>query len=142
MSREIKFRAYSTVSNKMIDLKGGTLKDLIEEHTWKVMQFTGLHDKNGKDIYEGDVVKWWIFDQGTLAFDGAPYGDAEHGHIEEEEIGQVVWVKDSACFGAESDTIWTLETIMHYIDDLGNPEFSAIEIIGNIYENPELLNCQ
>jgi len=65
MSREIKFRAWNETA-KMVEPHMVSLdptkekfdsKDLVSEEGWTVMQFTGLHDKNGKEIYEGDVLK-------------------------------------------------------------------------------------
>ena len=76
------------------------------EHRWKD-QYTGLKDKNGKEIYEGDFLK---------------YKDA---------VMQVEW--DQGAF-------WVDEHIDHYHGLLGDEYFDEIEIIGNIWENPELLN--
>lgn len=70
-----------------------------------VMQFTGLRDRNGKEIYEGDIVA------SSRVFEGQ----------RERTICKVVWLED-ACFG-----LW-------WHDDP--------EIIGNIYETPELLTKQ
>ncbi|MBY0052300.1 hypothetical protein H7K32_11515 [Brevibacillus agri] len=72
-------------------------------------QFTGLHDKNGKEIYEGDH----MYASGNL------YG--------EEYIGTVVWDKDDARF-----EVVGLHGRFEYIPD-------ECYVKGNIYENPELL---
>ncbi len=71
----------------------------------ELMQSTGLKDKNGVDIFEGDV-GWDV------------YG---------EEYGQVVF--EEGCFRFETDEL--SEALFEVNDD--------IEIVGNIYENPELL---
>lgn len=78
-------------------------------------QFTGLRDKNGKEIYEGDIV------HGTTRY------------FIKEQTGIV-------CFGGMSfnfhnDDGWFYTVTNHNIESL--PE---IEVIGNIHENPELLN--
>ena len=94
-------------------------------HNYILMQFTGLHDKNGKEIYEGDVV---LADMGLIQreqkkvawgghWDYAGFG--LHGKRKEEMIQK--W--------GEHPYTW----------DALNPELArACEIIGNIYENPEL----
>lgn len=106
--REIKFRAWDGFQKKMFDIKSLKLphrEDLSPEVY--LMQFTGLLDKNGKEIYEGDILSIdnsnteVCFYNGSFVvkdyFEGRPYDYLSH------------------------------------FDELD------IKIIGNIYENPELL---
>lgn len=83
-----------------------------------VGQFTGLCDKNGKEIYEGDIVKYFVypwknyFKIGAVKFGyGSFYLDGVQEWISDE-----VWVNDLSFFNSNS-----------------------LELIGNIYDNPELL---
>ena len=75
-----------------------------------VGQYTGLTDKNGTKIFEGDIVK---------------YGDTVHNVVFEQRNG-------TAYFGLVDATLETLS--FGYYQDL-----KQIEVIGNIYDNPELL---
>lgn len=126
MSREIKFRAWDNVNNKMIyspmaicSGDGGWVLFTAEVENmscynaihpiqqYEIMQFTGLTDKHGKDIYEGDIVKW-------------EYEDAVGWH----KIKRLVtWVAEDAYFDVPVKRPW----------------IRNVEIIGNIYEQPELL---
>ena len=75
-----------------------------------VGQYTGLTDKNGTMIFEGDIVK---------------YGDTVHNVVFEQRNG-------TAYFGLVYSTLETLS--FGYYQDL-----KQIEVIGNIYDNPELV---
>ena len=135
MSRKLKFRAWDKLEKpwneefkkEMIYNVAGiefwinSIRIVDEDrHNWidfkdvEIMQYTGIKDKNGKEIYEGDIIR------------------LKH-HIDKRinVVGKVVFLSEQASFGI--------------IDDLGQeyPLFrnttEQIEIIGNIYENSELL---
>ena len=80
-----------------------------------VMQYTGLKDKNGKEIYEGDICTFLN-----------PYNKETYRRI-------VRYCHLLACFGLYTD----METTYEYESDW--LKIKDVEVIGNIYENPELL---
>ncbi len=119
--REIKFRAWDNsipgLQNNMVYFNLSTDNRWIHEKGISIMQFTGLKDKNGKEIYEGDIVKHKKVDNMIL------YGVTEciFGHLPRE-------VKWEGC-GFRPFSGW--------IND-AHKKFQW-EIIGNIWENKELL---
>ena len=102
--REIKFRAWDTKGNLMwyeVDLPHNKPEYLIYQ------QYTGSKDKNGKEVYEGDIVR--------------------HNDGFNIRICTVEWRHSGfAAYVKESALPWSILSEM-------------IEVIGNIYENPELL---
>lgn len=132
MNREIKFRAWNKGVKKMVlvtridwnttgnsidpgiwslegieqvkSTDGKDRNDYVQQEDFILMQYTGLKDKSGKEIYEGDIIK-----------------------TEGGALGVVKWRH----FGFEQDMINTLGWWVIQEDG---------EIIGNIYENPELLD--
>lgn len=120
--REIKFRAWDKTEKKMIFHENtcGGLRDFFDKMhlindgygRMNLMQHTGLLDKNGKEIYEGDIVKWLNQMQSKEDYAKNPY---------KQKV--VKWGKESCSFNIST------------IDN-------DYEVIGNIYENPELVNAQ
>jgi uncharacterized phage protein (TIGR01671 family) len=114
--REIKFRAWDKSINKMCGDFLYFVEDAIYQHhgnPWHdtrffPMQYTGLKDRNGKEIYEGDILRWGNLDESTG----------------ENQIHAVKWANGGWVLG---DMDW-----LYVQADEG-------EVIGNIYENPELL---
>ena len=102
--REIKFRAWDTEREKMEYCGLARIGEYHELMEHPIMQYTGLKDKNGREIYEGDVVKW-------------PY-------YKKHKQGVVTW---------GTGGFW----VPPYLDKLFQSE--QMEVIGNIYVNPELI---
>ncbi|BAR81199.1 uncharacterized protein KNN_00322 [Bacillus thuringiensis serovar tolworthi] len=119
------FRVWNVMGKKM--LGWGEIFDLPaweifpgtpEQRAFNVMQYTGLKDKNGKEIYEGDVLDLSLGDDSVLRCEviyEAPsfcrkWYNANTIHLRQREIEPMAW-----------------NTHIVY------------EVIGNIYENPELL---
>lgn len=104
--RDIKFRAWENLEKQMLyfdfeDLLRGEVPLHPASCDFYLMAFTGLLDKNGKEVYEGDIVR------------------TKHGLTRKIFMRLGCWYVD----GCEE---------LGYCND-------QVEIIGNIYENPELL---
>jgi len=133
MSREIKYKAWLKEEKKMvivetIDFSEKSIQyleknEIIDAYLLRttfledieLMQYTGIKDKNGKEIYEGDILKYKF-----------PY-DRRLKHV-----SLVKFIETEASFGLKD--IYGNEIPLYRIT--ANNYF---EVIGNIYENPELL---
>lgn len=131
--RELKFRIWSEedkeyrpdikVSDLVIDIDGvpSTIYSA-EGDRFDIEQYTGLKDKDGKEIYEGDIVEQFVC--GVHQFKGKECG--------RKTLWQVRWNEEECCFE------------LHYLSGslFGDSMMSnsdEYEVIGNIHENYELL---
>ena len=109
---------------------GGNIHDLSESCIFAVIpetvgQYTGHTDKNGVMIFKGDIVKSTAYSATT--------------------IGVIVWIDEISSFGvrrvnAPNPTAWENSSILRFAA-IGKTDEFAAEVIGNIYDNPELLNA-
>ena len=134
MNRDIKFRLWSKIGKKFIETDNPDLDFVINNNGYlysieycygetcilpqmdtEVLQFTGLKDRNGKEIYEGDILKY------NFPYDGRL-----------KHVSSVKFLETEASFGIKD----------RYENEIPLYRIAAnnyFEVIGNIYENEELL---
>lgn len=119
--REIKFRAWDGRNNFMTD--GVVIMNadinfgirMLEREGWALMQYTGLKDKNGVEIYEEDILA--EYDGRVIWIDDAWYVNHAQGEVRvNTQLSQWLRKRERAGIGTE--------------------------VVGNIYENPELLQSE
>jgi len=124
--REIKFRVWDKKKKIMRYMEDGlnvwicksgwvavvnNWADLIGMCNGEIMQFTGLYDRNGKEIYEGDIIEYDEYNRWVVKYD-------------EERAGWFPFAKDDGCGCCAIETVFNTK---------------LIEVIANIYETPELI---
>ena len=120
--REIKFRAWDKEHQVMIKwdeyLKDEFTGDYFEYDDLVIMQYIGLKDKHGEEIYEGDIIEYLDYSGGAIIFGGKQ--PKSKGVIKINAIGRGI----------------------EYLRGIGKLNEDKVEILGNIYENPEILEVE
>ena len=124
MEREIKFRAWDKSCNKMRGISGlqdcfSLRSDGVCNEDYILLQYTGLKDKNGKEIYEGDIISDLVESDGELI----------------QSKCQVYFDEMTCQFMLDCSAKQDLSFGTSLFQELEDFEY---EIIGNIYENPDL----
>lgn len=143
--RTIKFRAWDKVGGVMKTSRKNSIRfdgifvpdvhDVWNPNDFILIQFTGLLDKNGKEIFEGDVV---LLPDSEIV----PVTDEGQGPVEDMNHLSPIEFQDG-CFGLK---VLENSGVFHKgfwpFDSIFNGEGYSVEdleIIGNIYENPDLI---
>lgn len=147
--REIKFRAWDKSQNKMYQVRGINFDN---EDLWlkinetqimganlfevELMQYTGLKDKNGKEIYEGDIIQCMVNDNSIKGEEAYILGKEGFGL---EHIKKVVNYKIEFWNSLYNYGYRVRNGKANFMITQGALNTMNAKKIGNIYENPELL---
>lgn len=119
--RLIKFRFYSKILNKFVKPDVSILEGTFTDDKMAVMQYTGFQTAEGTELYEGDILEWY----------GTRYLPVCRRMI--------VYDKSRGCYVTSNSKNHLARTPML---TAGKIHRNKMKLIGNIYENPELVSAE
>ncbi len=138
--REIKFRAWDEVTKKLFtweEVCEMGFEWVLNNPSMTVLQFTGLHDKNGKEIYEGDVVTGVVAFPQLTTWDNDENCNVKMGGVVEYNHSDFILRCEHTQNLCDPDR----DGMVNWFDFIGDVGeiFHDMTVIGDIYQNPELL---
>jgi len=123
--REIKFRAWNTLLNQFIEnFESKYLIEVLSSDLFIINQFTGLKDKNGVDIYEGDILEY-------------------KNDLDRHNLAKIFYKKGGLCFNIHEDDFYKNPEEIFFYESCADMQSKGwivqFEIIGNIHEHLNLL---
>jgi uncharacterized phage protein (TIGR01671 family) len=140
--RGIKFRAWHPKLRKMFYDCNVNSQSWTSESTHfggdhkTLMQYTGLHDKNGKEIYEGDIV---TYIQELREYEGNVIEPPKNFVIGNYVVG---WNENHAMWGLQLEKRWPVSPGLSNTRIHNGKSENIMEVIGNIYENGDLFRSK
>jgi len=116
--REIKFRAWDK-KGQIGMINTPDLNVVLEDERYAVMQYTGLKDKNEKEIYEGDIVR------------------TEIDYLDYLKVYTIGFENGTFCFLENDEKVEVWDDGTHDWHSIEN--IFSMKVIGNIYENLEMI---
>lgn len=111
------FRAWSKDTKEMLPPSEFMYPEWFDDKNVDVMQCTGLKDKKGTLIYEGDILK-----------------ESTKGKGNKSIVSYVIWLPTCAAFCTDDG-----EHLCDVVNPMGEDKESRVRIIGNIWQNPKLV---
>lgn len=159
MNREIEFRGFDGTEWFYGDLEYNRKTDIARIHTYKedgsycrqytvtpntIGQFTGLLDKHGKRVFEGDIVRRSSVysDDSRYYYCGVVFFDGRDASFKLRMFKQVFDGRDIGLFECVDDIECNFVTNVVYDGQTPQEDEYCYCVIGNIYDNPELLSTK
>lgn len=127
MTRDIEFRAWDKINKSWCNYTNADCMNNLNNSKVAITQFTGVRDKNGKKIFEGDILL------------DSYYRDNGYKDWKVESKGYVRLLQGAYCLVCIKDNKATHDALYRILNPSDSKAIATLEIIGNIFENKNIL---